>query len=470
MPRVATDGVAYVATANSRLEKTILFDRRRLAFSTRKIGEEMNTRTRTLAVALAAVTTLAPWSARPDVDEQTALPQLISEAIARNPSIEAMRNRTRELDELANVSNTWPDPMFMVEYMNAPVDSFELDERPMSGVQFTLQQRLPEWGWTGATRAIAEHDVERSRHARAEAEVQLVRSVETLYWQLALSRHLKAVTQEHLDRTLELLRAVQARYEVGKAGQNALLRVEVLRDRLRDDLEDFERADRSLSAGLARALARQSGSQFETLVSISPVEPAGDPETWLAEAQRHRPELARIQEEIALNDKTAELSRISIRPEVDVFVRYRIRTIDTPLDDGTDFVSAGLSFPIPWGSRKRGLGREAANLAALDGARARLAAALDQIQAELVEIDASWRRAAKKSTTYRETLIPAAEVALETTLSEFAVGKGEFSTLYEAEVDLLVLERSYLTATVETRIQRANARAVTGRRDLGDAS
>ena len=153
-----------------------------------------------------------------------------------------------------------------------------------------------------------------------------------------------------------------------------------------------------------------------------------------------------------------------------MFVAYRVRTIDTPTDDGTDFVSAGVSVPIPWGSRKRGLGGEAASQAASHGASARFAAALDQIEAELIAVDASWSRAAEKSATYQGILIPAALAALETTLSDFSVGKAEFSTLYEAEVELLVLERSYLSAKIETHLQRAAARAVTGHRILGGSS
>lgn len=395
---------------------------------------------------------------------------LVDEAVARNPGVEAMRYRTRELRELAEISNTWADPNVSVEYLNAPVDSFSISDVPMAGVQFKLQQRLPEWGWTRAAKKVAEHGVQRSRHARAEAEVQLGRSVETLYWKLALSRLLEEVTREHLARTLELIRAVRVRYEVGKTGLNALLRLDVLRDRLQDDLGDFKRAERRLSAGLARALARAPESRFETLTVVEAIPPEGDVQVWIEYAKQHRPELAVIREEIKQQEEAAALSRIRVRPEVDVWVKYRLRTFESPTDDGTDFFSAGVSVPIPWGSRKRGLGGEAASLAARDGARARLAAALDEIEAELIAADASWRRAAEKSATYRETLIPSAVAALETTLSDFSVGKAEFSTLFEAEVDLLVLERAYLSATIETHLQRAAARALIGRRDLGDSS
>lgn len=429
----------------------------------------MQMRFRRIAQLLVLSLALGPMTARGN-GASDPLTVLVDEAVAQNPSVEAMRSRTRELEELAEVSNTWPDPNFAIEYMNVPVDSFAIDDVPMGGVQFKLQQRLPELGWTQAAKEVADHNVERSRHVRAEAEVQLRRSVETLYWKLALSRMLEDVTDEHLARTVELIRAVRVRYEVGKAGQNALLRLEVLRDRLQDDLGDFKRAERRLSAGLARALARAPESRFETPTTIESIPREGNAQAWIEIAQQYRPELEAIRQEIKLQEKSAALSRIRTRPEVDLFVKYRVRTFESPTDDGTDFFSAGVSVPIPWGSRKRGLGGEAASFAARDGASSRLAAALDRIEAELIDVDASWNRAAEKSATYRDTLIPAAVAALETTLSDYSVGKAEFSTLYEAEIELLVLERSYLSAMIETHLQRAAAHAATGHQILGGSS
>lgn len=394
---------------------------------------------------------------------------LIEEALARNPEIEAMQARTRELSELAGVSGSWSDPRFSVAYMNAPVDSFRIDETPMAGVEFRLSQRLPEWGWTGASKHVAQSRAERSRHARAEAETRLRLSIEQLYWNLALSRQLEGLTHQHLARTEELLRAVRARYEVGRAGQNALLRLDVLARRLADDLGDFTRAQRAFSAALARAVAREPGAQFETPESVAAIPVEGHLEGWLALARASRPELAAMREEVNEQTDAAALSRLERLPDLDVFVAYRLRTIDSPMDDGTDFFSAGVTVPIPVASAPKALAGERAGHAARDGARARLAAALDRVEADLIAADASWRRAWEKTSTYESSLIPAAGAALETTLNDFAVDRAEFSTLYEAEIDLLTLERAHLQANIETLIQRAQVRATTGRVDLGGA-
>ena len=51
---------------------------------------------------------------------------------------------------------------------------------------------------------------------------------------------------------------------------------------------------------------------------------------------------------------------------------------------------------------------------------------------------------------------------METTLSDFSVGKADFATLYESEVELLELERGYLKASIVTYQQRTLAGAETG--------
>jgi len=126
---------------------------------------------------------------------------LAAEAIRANPGIEAMRARAEELSKLASVAGTWRDPTLGIEYLNAPVDSFDIGDSPMSGLQFQLKQNLPEWGWSKASKQVAQLRSAASRHGAAEAEVQLRRNVEQLFWRLTLSNMLRVVTHEHLELT-----------------------------------------------------------------------------------------------------------------------------------------------------------------------------------------------------------------------------------------------------------------------------
>ena len=389
--------------------------------------------------------------------------QLAEEALRANPGLEMLRARTSELDALAGASGTWSDPVVGIEYANVPIDEIpSLSKHPMSALQFQAQQTIPSWGWSRLREEVAESRTLASEHGLAEAQSRLRREVFGLYWKLARSRMLEQVTRNHISRTEELLEAARARYESGVAGQHQLLRLGLLRDRLRDALGDFTRVDRVLSAALSRTLSRDEESAFVTPLELEPQPVAGSVAEWLARAREERPELKRLEELIQTAERSAELARIDGRPDVTLWMKYRVRTVDTDLDDGTDQVTAGFSIPIPWGSAKRSRAEQAAQLQAARGGRARLEAERDRIESVLTAIHARWTRAFEQAIEYRERLAPTALATLEASLSDYSVGRADFATLFDAEVALLELERTLLGATVETHIQAAEAEASIG--------
>jgi outer membrane protein TolC len=387
---------------------------------------------------------------------------LAEEAVAANPSLEALRARISELDALAGAAGTWSDPVVGVEYSNVLVDSFSLRDHPMSALQLQAQQTIPPWGWSRLRGEVAASRTLTSEYALEEARTQLRREVFELFWKLSLSRMLEGVTRQHIARTEELLEAVRARYETGEAGQHQLLRLGVLRDQLRDDLGNFARADRVLSAALTRALSGDLERSFATPSRLEPRSVRGTVSEWLALAREERPELKRLEESIRTAETAAELARVDGRPDVTVWMKYRARFIDTPLDDGTDQVSLGFSVPIPWGSAKRSRAERAAQHQAARAGRARLGAELDRIESDLTAIHARWERAFEQAVEYRDHLTPDARATLETSLADYTVDRADFAALFEAEVALLDLERTLLTSTVETHVQAAEADATIG--------
>ncbi len=391
--------------------------------------------------------------------------QLVTEALRANPSLEAKRAQIDAIAKAADGAGAWSDPMFSIEYMNVPVDSLRMDRSSMSGVQLKLEQNFPELGWSKASRDLAALEVLATRYAADEAERQLRQGVESLYWRLALSRALREVTAQHQKRTEDLLQATSSRYETGELGQNSVSRLLVLSSRLQEDFVDFDQAETEISAALVRVLGRPLLSRFETPSQVEPVAPSATSETWLADALETRPELQRLREEIKIEQKATELAQIQARPDLNLWLAYQIRDVDSSMDDAADLLSVGISIPIPFGSRKRELAQAASRRAGERSARAQLAAQIDEIASELRMAEARWSRAYQKSLAYRERLLPTAEMALQATLSDFAVGRADFAALYDAQVELIELQKTYLQNVVETHLQRARVCALTGNND-----
>lgn len=390
--------------------------------------------------------------------------RLADEAVAANPGIEALEARTRQLEELAQVADLWPDPMLAMEYSNVPVNAPLPGNHPMSGIQLKAQQTLPAPGVTALRTDVAQGYVAISQEATREAELQLRKQVHQTWWRLALSRALGDVTEEHLGLTTELLDAVRSRYEVGSAGQSAVLRLELLRDRLGDEVLDYVRAETQLSAALVRALASDDRT-FDT-DPVEAVDVVGTVDLWMEQAVENRPLLAQLELMAQNAEQAAELALADARPDVTVWAGYRVRTQEA---EGTDLISVGLSAPIPRNSSRRGDAVAAGHMEAAAAARAHYDAAEDMLHAQLLSAEAAWTRAAGKADTYETVLLPSAQSTLSTTLSDFRVGKADFASLYDAEVVLLALERARLTAAAETRIQHAEVEALIGAELSGGA-
>ncbi|MEC8422450.1 MAG: TolC family protein, partial [Myxococcota bacterium] len=263
-------------------------------------------------------------------------------------------------------------------------------------------------------------------------------------------------------RAEELVEAVTARYQTGTEGQHGVLRLTVLRDQLADDLGDFARAEVELQAALRAALGGTDPGALRTPEELRPLAapPAAD---WAALAAAHRPAIAAHRAAADTAGRAAELARVEARPDLQVWAGYRLRSPQMTVSDaGSDLVSMGVALPVPAGSRRRADGAHAAADAERQAAEARAASVEVEAAARAASAHARWRRAAAKTATLDQTLLPGARAALDTARGDFVVGRADFASLFEAETALLALERVRIQAVIDTRLARVALHAALG--------
>ena len=379
---------------------------------------------------------------------------LAREAIQAHPGVVALSAQADALRHTAAISDLWADPTVRLEYSNVPLNAPGLGNHPVSGVQLQLVQPLPSPGAMPLREDVADAGVAIAEQRILVAVRDLEEQVHIGFWRLTLTRELTELTTRHVQRADELLDAVRSRYEVGDSGQSTLLRLEVLRNRLADELLDHAAVEQALVAALAQTVGR---SEFET-GPLDAVAPTGNPETWLEAAQDH-PALVQLRLEAEKAERAADLAVAEARPQVSVWAGYRVRTLQA---DDTDLVSIGLGAPLPRNQGRRSHAGAAACMDQAYAARMQEEALLDAFEAELTQAHAAWTRASDRHIHWSTVLVPGGEAALEAALSDYRVGKAEFSVLYDAEAVLLELERGLLVAAAETHIQAARVAALTG--------
>jgi len=382
-------------------------------------------------------------------------------AVKANPSVAAIEARIRALQQMVRAAGAWMDPMASAEYSNMPIDSWIPGKHPMSGIQFMLRQTFY---WPGKIKAREEEAESRVREARlslAERKLQLRTLVRRAYYRLALVRQLRRVTADHVTLVGQFLDVVRVKYEAGKVAQHELLRLRVLKGKLGDDLNDFDRDAESLAAAINATLHRDLATPVPTPSQLAVSAPRADAATLARRADGERPLLLRLDAAARTYRAAARRAAREGYPDITVWAGYRVR-LATGMDAGTDFVSFGVSLPIPfsydrrWGSQRRH------NEELAQATRRDRAAELDGIRGELGRVVASWKRAAQEARTYRVDLIREARLTLDATFAAYKVERADFASLYQAELQLLDFERTARLAEARAAESRVDADALVG--------
>jgi outer membrane protein, heavy metal efflux system len=383
-------------------------------------------------------------------------------AVKRNPSIAAIKSRVRALEQRIRKAGAWLDPKLAVEYSNIPIDSWTLGDHGMSGLQFKLQQTFYFPGKAGLREEVAKGEVRQERLLLEERKVQLRAAVKRAYYSLALIRHLKKVTQNHIKLLDQFIDVVRIKYEVGKVGQHDLLRLTVLRNKLKDDLKSFDRDDRALIATINATLHRAASVSIKTPKRITEAGMRKTLKQLTAEAKQSRPLLRWYLQQARTRRAAAKQAAREGHPDLTAWIGYRVR-IEAGPDTGTDFFSVGVSMPIPlsydsrWGSQKR------EQKALARAAEEQREAELDRIRGSLGQRIAAWKRAAQESKTYRDKLMPQAHRTLDATFAAYQVDRADFASLFQAEIQLLDFERTIRRAEAKTALSRVEVEALTGK-------
>jgi len=218
-----------------------------------------------LFIGLAAI--LPPDAKALDIPEH-----LAGAALEANPEISMLRHQVEAFKEQERASVIWKDPVFMVEYSNIPWEDPSLGEHPMSGVQLKIQQTFPFPGKNDRRQAVAAGQVDLKALELEELKSQLKGKVMQLYWRLVLVKRLTGIRDKHISTVERLLEAVQAKYTSGEANQQDILKLQVLKEKLTDEIQDLKQTQRELSAMINSALHRDISAPLETGEEIPLIE------------------------------------------------------------------------------------------------------------------------------------------------------------------------------------------------------
>jgi cobalt-zinc-cadmium efflux system outer membrane protein len=361
------------------------------------------------------------------------LDRAIGLALARNPEVLAAQARVEAAQGRTLQLESRPAPQAAASVEGLPLPGLR-KEGDQVEIHLGIEQAF-EYPGKRALRA----EIGREGEDMAAAELDRVRllltaRVKRAYWRAVFAAGAAEALERTSGRFDALLEDLQAKYRIGAAAYDDLLRARAEKARLRNQILEQSREKREAGLELAELVGSPPGEGLTLSTAMSFVPLAADAASLVERARVTRPSyrLAALRTEMA--DAAVKQAGLSRRP--DFLAGFLLPSI-RPNAWGVSF---GLTMPFLRPGRSRGEAMETA----AEARASRLAAeALDRRVRTAVEVAyAAAESAGEQVLVYEKSLLKELEDELGIELEYFRYGK-------TGMLSLLDLHRTFVAAEIE---------------------
>lgn len=415
------------------------------------------------AAAVAVLALPGPLRAAEDVYIGGQVESLLEFARERHPEFAAMRHEAAAAAERIEPAGALPDPMFRTELRDVtnegnPAASPNLLPTRVGSTKYTVIQPLPWYGKRDLRREVAvagASEADKRAHATwLELATRIKRTYAEHHVHLAILRLLR----ENIDLLARIGEIAQVRYAGGLGLQQEVIRAQTERAMLQSDLAMLEGESAQASARIRSLLGRPPANvKLRPPDKLRPLPPPAKLEFAALEERllANNPQLGAEKARIAAADKSRELAYRNRYPDFSVGV--------SPIQTGSRVSEWELMFelniPLQQDSR-RAQEREAERMA--DAARARREATLNDALAELSEGLVALESARRVETLIASSLLPQAELLLQSTLAGYETGRVEFAMVLDAQRQVRKVQQDLVKARGDQQVRLAEIERLIG--------
>lgn len=379
-------------------------------------------------------------SARGEHSEVLDLGSLIREAVEKNPSIIAARNKWLSAQEFVEAQRGLPDPQISYTYF---VKNVETRVGPQRHI-FSAKQKFPFYGKRDLKAEIATREANAHEAAYNATKQEIVRQVRRTFYSLFYVTKAMEITRSEKVILQRFERIARTKYETGKGNQQNILKVQVEISKVDDRLLGLANQKQTAEAILNtlvdhpadRPLGIPAQPKFRDFFYIKPA--------LFRMAKQNRPELRAGIALIKKSEGAYNLARKNYYPDLTIGANY-IEIDDGPLpvsDNGQDAFNVMLSINLPIWRNK--LSSQVGSATQTIAARKRSYQGL--LNRTLFEVKDTYfkiQTARETFSLYKNVLIPQAEQSLKSAEAGYITGTVSFLDLLDAERILLKIGFGY---------------------------
>jgi outer membrane protein, heavy metal efflux system len=414
-----------------------------------------------------------------EVNAQLLLSEAITEAVEKNPEIQLMRQRLQAVSARAKQAPYLEDPEINFQLGGVPL-STPTNFNNADTNSIGIRQKLPFFGKLGLKEKVAQQEVRvaeqelraKERDAQQEVRVaeqelrakerEIISMVKMAYADLFMGEKASEILREQLEIMRTLIRATEARYQVGRVTQQDVFKALLEQSEIMNQLINVEAESSTAQAKLNNAMYRAPRSPVQLPANLTP--PSVDLNLPSLDdlALANRPQLKGAEEEIVRSERTYELADRN-RKFPDFMVGWDYMRMPTDMKKDRYGAMINITVPFsPWTIGRREYEVEE-SLAEIRAAKANREAMRNMTVREVAESQAKVQAARRSITLYSEGLLTQAELSFRSAMSAYQTGRVEFVTLLEAQRALREARMGYYKATVSFLQNLADLERVVGK-------
>ncbi len=382
----------------------------------------------------------------------------ISLAISGDPWLTGSEFRQQALADEAVASASLPDPKLSFTARNFPVDTFDINQEPMTQVGVGISQIFPRGDSRELGRQQKQQLSQQEPLLRADRRAKVTAVVARLWLEIYRAGESIDLIERSRELFGYLVDAARASYSsaLGRARQQDLIRAQLELTRLEDRLTELqlqrESAERQLSewVGIAAGmpLAPEPPSMATALPSAQLLAQSRAEQTsW--ELLKAHPALAAFDQRIAAMSTRIDLARQKYRPEWGLTASYGYRDDDPAGRDRADLVTLGVVVDLPLFTGNRQDREYEAAVARAEALKTEKQLMARQMVAELQSAAVRLQRLGERNRLYSEELLPQMAEQAEAALSAYNNDDGDFSEAVRARIAELDARLAALSLAVE---------------------
>ena len=379
----------------------------------------------------------------PPETKEITLGELIKAAAESNPEIKSSAQAAAASKASVPAAGALPDPTVKFETMGNIIPPTLMKGDPSSGRFYSIEQEIPFPGKRGLKESIAAVEAQSQQWSHELVHLKVMSELKQAFFDLYLIHKSTDILLKNKELLQNFENIAESRYRVGQTTQQDVLKAQVEESKILDKLLVQGQKKRIAEAKINSLLYRPAETPVGTPAEIKKTEFGYSLEELTEVAQSNSPALKTQESEIASRQYGVELAQKNYYPDFAAGFTFVER------EQNPDMYGLMVSAKLPlyfWRKQRPELEAAQLNLSSARNMRDNTSSTV------LYQVKEAYTTAAtseKLANLYGSAIVPQSNLALNSAIANYQVGKIDFLQLIDASMSLLEYQLKYYESMAE---------------------